>query len=154
MIGRPAPDFALADQDGTVHRRADHAGRYIVVFLYPKDDTPGCTKEACGFRDLAGDFASLGAAVFGLSVLDSASKRKFASKYGLNYPLLADPDASVISALGCWREKSMYGRTFMGVARETFVIGPDGTIVMHWPDAKGSEVHAEEVLAWLRARTG
>lgn len=154
MIGKKAPAFSLPDQDGKTHKLSDYAGKYVVLFAYPKDDTPGCTKEACGFRDTTAEFARLGAVVFGISILDSKSKKKFAEKHGLNYPLLADEDNQVLEKYGLWKEKSMYGKTYMGVSRETFVIGPDGKIAMHWPKASGSEDHSAEVLAWLKAAAG
>jgi peroxiredoxin Q/BCP len=104
----------------------------------------------CGFRDLSKEFAKLGAVVLGASILDSKSKKKFADKFSLNYPLLADEDHAVATAYGVWVEKSMYGRKYMGISRETFVIGPDGRIAMHWPKAAGSEEHPAEVLEWLK----
>ncbi|MCC5808003.1 MAG: thioredoxin-dependent thiol peroxidase [Opitutales bacterium] len=150
MVGAPAPAFDLPDQNGKRHKTADYKGRYVVLFWYPKDATPGCTKEACGFRDSAEDFAEAGAVVLGASVLDSASKAKFAAKHNLGFPLLADEDHAAAEAFGVWKEKSMYGRKYMGIARETFVIGPDGEIAAHWPKAAGSESHAAEVLRWLK----
>jgi peroxiredoxin Q/BCP len=153
-IGQPAPAFSLPDQDGTTHSLADYAGRTIVLFTYPKDSTPGCTKEACGFRDLKAEFEAKNAVVLGLSILDSASKKKFADKHGLNFPLLADEDHAVAEQLGVWKEKSMYGKTYWGISRETFVIGPDGEIVMHWPKAKGNAEHSQVVLDWLDGNAG
>ncbi len=154
MVGTTAPAFDLPDQNGRRHRNADYAGRCVVLFWYPKDATPGCTKEACGFRDTAGAFDGLGAAVLGASVLDSASKARFAAKYKLGFPLLADEDHAVAEAFGVWKEKSMYGRKYMGVSRETFIIGPDGKIAAHWPKAAGSESHAAGVLQWLKDNAG
>ena len=151
MIGKKAPAFTLPDQDGHKHKLSDYKGRWVVLYAYPKDDTPGCTKESCGFRDNVKAFEKLGAAVLGISILDSASKKKFADKHGLNFPLLADVDSQVLEKYGIWKEKSMYGKTYMGVSRETFVIDPQGKIAMHWPKAKGNEAHSEEVLAWLKA---
>ncbi len=150
MIGKRAPAFSLPDQDGRTHKLSGYKGKWVVLYFYPKDDTPGCTKQSCGFRDLTKEFQKAGAVVLGCSILDSASKRKFAEKHGLSFPLLADEDNKVAEAYGVWKEKSMYGKTFMGINRETFVIGPDGKIAMHWPKAKGNEDHSQEVLAWLR----
>ena len=150
MIGKKAPAFSLPDQDGKVHKLADYKGKYVVLYWYPKDDTPGCSKQACGFRDSSKAFTDLGVVVLGASILDSASKAKFAKKYTLNFPLLADEDNKVAEAFGVWKEKSMYGKTYMGVSRETFIIGPDGKIAAHWPKAAGSEEHSAEVLAWLK----
>ena len=153
MIGKPAPAFTLPDQDGKTHKLSDYKGKWVVLFWYPKDDTPGCTKESCGFRDLSKDFAKIGAIVLSASMLDVKSKKKFADKFSLNYPLLADEDNKVAEKYGVWKEKSMYGKTYMGISRETFVIGPDGKIAMHWPKAAGSEEHPAEVLAWLKAHS-
>ncbi len=152
MINKNAPAFALPDQNGKTHNLSDYAGKYVVLYAYPKDDTPGCTAETCGFRDLSAEFAKVGAVVLGISILDSKSKRKFADKLGVSFPLLADEDHQVAEAYGIWKEKSMYGRKYMGVSRETFVIDPDGRIAAHWPKAAGSADHPAEVLAWLRER--
>jgi peroxiredoxin Q/BCP len=150
MIGKKAPAFNLPDQDGKKHKLSDYKGKWVVLYGYPKDDTPGCSAESCGFRDSTTQFEKLGAVVLGISILDSASKKKFADKFSLNFPLLADEDNSVVQKYGMWKEKSMYGKTYMGVNRETFVIDPNGKIAMHWPKAKGSEEHSQEVLAWLK----
>ena len=154
MIGKTAPTFSLPDQDGKLHTLRDYAGKHVVLFFYPKDDTPGCTKESCGFRDAYSDFTSVGAVVLGISILDVKSKKKFANKFALNFPLLADEDHAVAEAFGVWGEKQFMGNRFMGVKRETFIIGPDGTIIAHWPNATGSEDHAREVLAKLKELPG
>lgn len=150
-IGAKAPEFTLQDQNGTSHSVQQYRGKFVVLYFYPKDSTPGCTLEACGFRDTAAGFSAANAVVLGVSILDIASKAKFAAKHGLNFPLLADEDHKVAEAYGVWKEKSRYGKTCMGISRETFLIGPDGKIAMHWPEAKGNEEHAAEVLAWLKA---
>jgi peroxiredoxin Q/BCP len=116
-----------------------------VLSSYPKDDTPGCTKEACAFRDALPDFKKGKAAVLGVSVLDVASKAKFARKHELNFPLLADPDHEVAEAYGAWQKKSLYGRTYMGVARLTYLIGPDGKVARRWDSVK-VDGHAALVL--------
>jgi len=144
--GKKAPSFSLPDQDGTVHSLADYAGQPVVIYFYPKDDTPGCTKESCAFQDNLPKFKKSKAAVFGMSMLDSKSKAKFAKKYDLTFPLLADEDKSVMEKYGVWQEKSMYGRKYMGVARTTYLIGPDGKVAKRW-DAVKVDGHAEEVLA-------
>lgn len=149
MSGKKAPAFTLKDQDGKTHKLADYKGQYVVLFWYPKDSTPGCTKEACGFRDTKAEFARRGAVVFGASALGTDSKAKFAAKHGLNYPLLADEDRAVAQKYGVWNEKTLYGRVFMGITRETFLIGPDGKILAHWNKAKGNEAHSQEVLKVL-----
>ena len=149
--GALAPKFELSDQDNKKHRLADYKGKWVVLFAYPKDMTGGCTKEACGFRDLAKDFGKRNAAVFGISILDTKSKAKFATKHGLNFPLLADPEHQVLEKYGVWKEKSLYGRKFMGISRETFVIDPEGKLAKHYPKAKGNEEHPKEVLDYLAA---
>ena len=148
--GKKAPAFSLKDQDGNVQRLSDYEGRPVVLYFYPKDDTPGCTKEACAFRDNLPKFKSDKAAVLGVSVLDEASKAKFAEKYDLNFPLLADADHSVAEKYGAWQERSLYGRKFMGVARTTYVIGRDGKVVRRWDKVK-VDGHADEVLDALRS---
>ena len=144
--GRNAPAFSLKDQAGKTHTLAAYAGRPVILYFYPKDDTPGCTKEACAFQDNLPKFGKSKAAVLGVSVLDEASKAKFAGKYSLTFPLLADPDHAVIEKYGAWQEKSMYGKKYMGVARLTYLIGPDGKVVKRWDGVK-VDGHAEEVLA-------
>jgi peroxiredoxin Q/BCP len=148
--GKKAPSFSLPDQSGEMHSLADYAGKPVVLYFYPKDDTPGCTKESCAFQDNLPKFKKGKAVVLGMSVLDSASKAKFAQKYGLTFPLLADDDHAVMEKYGVWQEKSMYGKTYMGVARTTYLIGPDGKVVRRWDGVK-VDGHAEEVLAAVRA---
>jgi peroxiredoxin Q/BCP len=143
--GRKAPAFSLPDQDGKVHGLAEYAGRPLVLYFYPKDDTPGCTREACAFRDGLAGFRKAGAAVVGVSVLDVASKARFARKHQLTFPLLADERHEVAEAYGAWQQKSRYGRTYMGIARMTVLIGPDGKVARRWDNVK-VDGHAEEVL--------
>lgn len=147
-VGSAAPAIALPDDTGTIRRLADQRGRWVVLFFYPKDDTPGCTIESCEFRDRHGDFTADDAEVWGVSILDSESKARFKAKHGLTYPLLADEDHAVAEAYGVWREKSMYGKTYMGVARATFLIDPEGRVARTWDPVK-VEGHAHEVLAAL-----
>lgn len=144
--GRKAAAFSLPAQDGKTHRLKDYAGRPMILYFYPKDDTPGCTKEACAFRDALPDFKKGKAAVLGVSVLDVASKAKFARKHKLDFPLLADPDHEVAEKYGAWQKKSLYGRTDMGVARMTYLIGPDGKVARRWDGVK-VDGHAAVVLA-------
>ena len=146
--GRKAPAFSLKDQDGKTHRLSDYEGRPVILFFYPKDDTPGCTKEACAFRDHLPRFTSSKAAVFGVSGQGQASKAKFAGKYGLTFPLLADEDYAVAEKYGAWQKKWLYGRTFMGVSRTTYLVGPDGTVAKRWDRVK-VDGHAEDVLEKL-----
>jgi peroxiredoxin Q/BCP len=148
--GKKAPAFNLKDQHGKTHRLADYAGRPVALYFYPKDDTPGCTKEACAFRDHQPDWKHTKTAVLGVSVLDTASKAKFAKKHGLNFSLLADVEHEVADRYGAWKKKSMYGKTYMGVARMTYLIGPDGKVAQRWDDVK-VDGHAEAVLAAVRA---
>jgi peroxiredoxin Q/BCP len=145
-----APDFTVQDDTDRRVSLSDFRGKWVVLFFYPKDDTSGCTKEACGFRDALPDFSKLDAAVFGVSILDTASKAKFATKYGLTFPLLADEDHAVADTYGVWQEKSMYGRKYMGIARVTYLIDRKGTVARRW-DAVKVEVHADEVLAAVNA---
>ena len=147
VIGKPAPDFTLPSTTGEPVSLKQYKNRKtVILYFYPKDDTPGCTKEACAFQDNLPRFGKGKAAVLGVSVLDEKSKAKFADKYSLTFPLLADPDHDVIEKYGAWQEKSMYGKTYMGVARITYLIGPDGKVARRWDGVK-VDGHAEEVLA-------
>ena len=148
--GKKAPSFTLKDQDGTVHRLADYAGRPVVLYFYPKDDTPGCTTEACAFRDNLPQFKKSKAAVLGVSILDQQSKARFAAKHDLTFPLLADADHAVGEKYGVWQQKSLYGRSFMGLVRTTYLIGSDGKVVKRWDNVKVNG-HAEAVLAAVHA---
>ena len=148
--GQQAPAFSLPDQHGTIHTLASYAGRPLVIYFYPKDDTSGCTKEACTFQETLPRFDKSKAAVLGVSVLGTDSKAKFAKKYGLSFPLLADEDHAVADRYGAWQQKSMYGRKYMGVARITYLIGPDGRVVRRWDSVKPAE-HPAEVLAAVTA---
>jgi peroxiredoxin Q/BCP len=146
--GDVAPEFALPDETGTLHRLADQRGRWTVVYFYPKDDTPGCTVEACEFRDANETIHERGADVWGISPQGARSKRAFREKFGLPFLLLADEDHAVAEAYGSWVEKQNYGKSYMGVARTTFLVGPDGRIARTWPKVK-PEGHAAEVIAAL-----
>lgn len=147
--GDPAPDFTLPQNGGDSISLADLRGREVVLFFYPKDDTSGCTKEACGFRDHYGDLVASGATVLGISPDNVASHDRFASKFSLPFPLLADTDHHVAEAYGVWQERSMYGKKYMGIERSTFLIGKDGRVTKAWNKVK-PEGHAEEVLEILR----
>jgi thioredoxin-dependent peroxiredoxin len=140
--GQKAPAFTLKDQHGETHRLPDYAGRPVILYFYPKDDTSGCTKEACAFQEHLPAFKKSKAAVLGVSILDEASKAKFARKYDLTFPLLADADHAVADKYGVWTQKSLYGRKYMGLARTTFLIGPDGKIKRRWDNVK-VDGHAE-----------
>jgi thioredoxin-dependent peroxiredoxin len=147
--GKKAPAFSLKDQTGAVHKLGDAAGRPVVLYFYPKDDTPGCTAEACAFRDTLPTFTTSKALVLGVSILDEKSKAKFAAKYDLNFPLLADADHAVSEKYGVWQKKSRYGRTYMGIVRTTYLIGADGKVVRRWDNVK-VDGHAEAVLAAVK----
>ena len=149
-VGKRAPAFALKDQNGKTHRLSEYAGQPVILFFYPKDDTSGCTKEACDFRDHLPNFKSDKAAVFGVSILDEASKAKFAKKYDLTFPLLADAEHEIAEKYGVWQQKSLYGRKFMGIVRTTYLIDGDGKVARRW-DKVGVDGHAAEVLEAVKA---
>jgi peroxiredoxin Q/BCP len=149
-LGKKAPAFNLKDQDGKAHRLAEYAGQPVVLYFYPKDDTPGCTTEACAFRDNLPRFKKSKAVVLGVSILDEASKARFAQKHDLNFPLLADADHAVAEKYGVWQKKSLYGRQFMGIARTTYLIGADGKVVQRWDNVKVNN-HAAAVLDAVNA---
>ncbi|MFW5681570.1 MAG: thioredoxin-dependent thiol peroxidase [Phycisphaeraceae bacterium] len=151
--GKTAPAFHLADQQGEQHRLSQYKGKWVVLFFYPKDDTPGCTKEACQFRDALDDFAARDAVVLGVSPQDVKSKAKFADKHGLEFPLLADEGSTICEKYGVWQEKSMYGKKYMGVARTTYLIDPKGRIARRWDKVKVPE-HADAVLAAINELQG
>ena len=142
--GRKAPAFALKDQTGTTHRLVDYAGGPVVLYFYPKDDTPGCTQETCDFRDRLPQFTRNGATVLGISILDEKSKAKFAAKYDVTFPLLADADHAVAEHYGVWQEKSRYGRKYMGVARTTYLIDAAGKVAKRWDNVRVPG-HVEDV---------
>jgi thioredoxin-dependent peroxiredoxin len=147
--GQKAPAFTLNDQTGKTHRLADYAGKPVVLYFYPKDDTPGCTKETCAFQDNLPHFKASKIAVLGVSILDEASKARFATKYGVSFPLLADEDHSVAEKYGVWQKKSLYGRSFMGNVRTTYLIDGKGKVAKRWDNVK-VDGHAEAVLEAAR----
>ena len=142
--GKKAPAFALKDQHGETHRLSDYAGRSLILYFYPKDDTPGCTKESCDFQSSLPKLKPRNAAVLGVSVLDEQSKAKFADKHGLTFPLLADADHEVAEKYGVWQEKKNYGKSYMGIVRTTYLIGPDSKVIERWDNVK-VDGHAEAV---------
>lgn len=148
--GKKAPAFALKDQNGKKHALKDYEGKHVLVYFYPKDDTPGCTKEACGFRDLFGDLKKRGMVVLGVSADSEASHQKFIAKYDLPFTLLSDPDRDLMTKYGAYGEKMMYGKKTMGVIRSTVLIGPDGKVKKHWKRVAKAETHPEQVLEVLK----
>jgi len=146
--GAKAPDFTLVTHEGTKLKLSSLQGQPVVLYFYPKDDTPGCTKEACGFRDARAKFAKVGAVVLGVSPDGPESHTTFRKKYKLPFTLLCDPDHAVAATYGAWREKNLYGKKSMGIARSTFLIDPRGRVAKVFKAVK-PDVHAEQVLAAL-----
>jgi peroxiredoxin Q/BCP len=152
--GRKAPSFTLSDGTGKPVSLDDFKGRDVVVYFYPRDDTPGCTKEACGFRDLGRELQKAGVLVLGISPDSPASHVKFAAKYKLPFPLLADPERRVMQAWGAYGDKVLYGKKTKGVIRSTVWIGPDGVVRKHWPRVRDAAAHPAEVLEAIRHAGG
>jgi peroxiredoxin Q/BCP len=150
LVGKKAPDFKLEGSDGKPHRLADYKGKTVVLYFYPRDNTPGCTKEACGFRDDHKALQKQGAVVLGVSKDSVASHQGFIDKFELPFVLLSDPDTKVMQAYGAWGEKMMYGKPVTGTIRSTVVIGPDGKVQKHWTAVKKAEEHPAQVLAFLQ----
>ena len=148
-VGDKAPVFTLEDQSGKTVKLSDFKGKTVVLYFYPKDDTPGCTREACAFRDEQSALKKAGAVVLGVSPDSGASHAKFAGKYKLSFPLLADTDHAVSEKYGAWGEKSLYGRKFMGITRSTFLIDASGKVARVWPKVK-VDGHVDQVLEAIR----
>ena len=149
VIGKPAPDFSLPSSSGeTVTLKQFKGKKTVILYFYPKDETPGCTKEACGFRDLSADFEKVDAVILGVSPDAIDSHQKFATKHKLLFPLLSDPDSAVAKAYGVWKQKNLYGKKYMGVERTTFVIDRTGRIAQIYPKVK-VEGHVADVLGFL-----
>ncbi|UPA22015.1 thioredoxin-dependent thiol peroxidase [Candidatus Peribacteria bacterium] len=144
--GTKAPDFSLPDQNGEMHRLSDFHGQWIVLYFYPKDDTPGCTTEACAFRDSVHELTKRKVSVIGVSTDSVASHKKFADKYELPFLLLADTEKTVVEAYGVWGPKKMYGKEYMGILRTTFLIDPTGTIINVYENVQ-PDGHASQILA-------
>jgi peroxiredoxin Q/BCP len=149
-VGKKAPAFTLTDAGGKKVSLADYAGKDLILYFYPKDDTPGCTKEACGFRDAWAELRKRGVAVVGVSADDAGSHQRFAAKYKLPFTLLSDPDRKAMAAYGAWGEKLLYGKKVTGVIRSTVWIGPDGKVKQHWARIASAEKHPAKVMEALR----
>jgi len=152
--GKKAPAFALVDADGKKVKLADFAGQNVILYFYPRDDTPGCTKEACGFRDLWKEIGKKNAVVLGVSPDGEAAHQKFRSKYKLPFTLLSDPDHAVMETYGAYGEKVLYGKKTRGVIRSTVWIGPDGVVRKHWKRVPKAEEHPARVLEALEGAGG
>lgn len=151
--GDPAPDFSMPDADGNTINLADLNGQRVVLFFYPRDNTPGCTKEACAFRDVYDDLQAQNVAVFGVSTDNAKSHTKFATKHNLPFPLLVDEDGEVGTRYGCYGLKKMYGKEYMGITRSSFIIGPGGSLEKVYRKVK-PEPHVTEVVADIKALVG
>ncbi len=147
--GKKAPAFTLSDENGKKHALKDYLGKHVLVYFYPKDDTPGCTKEACGFRDLFADLKKRGMVVLGISPDGAPAHQKFIQKYSLPFTLLSDPDRDVMTKWGAYGEKMMYGKKVTGTIRSSVWIGPDGKVIKHWKRVPKAEAHPASVLAEL-----
>lgn len=152
LEGKIAPDFSLPGSDGRTHSLKDYKGKTVVLYFYPKDDTPGCTKEACSFRDLHAEIKKR-AVVLGVSKDGIASHGEFIAKYKLPFVLLSDESTETMKAYGAWGEKLMYGKPVTGTIRSTVVIGPDGMVIKHWTTIRQAETHPEDVLALLQEKS-
>lgn len=152
-IGKPAPEFSLPDQAGKTHSLGDLKGKTTLIYFYPKDETPGCTVQACALRDNFEALQAKGVEVIGVSKDDVKSHAKFATKHELPFTILADPSTKMIDTYGAWAEKSMYGRKFMGIVRSAVLVGPDLTILAHWPKIAPLKT-VPEVEKWLEDNRG
>lgn len=150
LEGKKAPDFTLAGSDGKQHSLSDYQGKTVVIYFYPKDNTPGCTKEACGFRDNFQTLADKGVVILGVSKDSIASHGKFIGLYNLPFVLLSDPDATMMTAYEAFGEKVMYGKKTVGTIRSTVVVGADGVVKKQWQKVAKAEQHPEQVLNYLR----
>lgn len=150
LEGHPAPDFSLQGSDGKLHRLKDYAGRILVLYFYPRDNTPGCTAEAVGFSKLQPLFEQLGGVLVGVSKDSLQSHEKFICQYSIPFTLLSDPDAAVMTAYGAYGEKVQYGKTTLGTIRSTVVISPDGTVIKQWHKIPKAAEHPDKVLDFFK----
>ena len=151
LEGKKAPHFRLSGSDGKKHSLSDYKGKNIIIYFYPKDDTPGCTKESCGFRDLNTAFKDHNSIIIGISKDSLKSHEEFINKFNLPFLLLSDPDTSVMSKYNAWGEKSMYGKTVIGCIRSTVVIGPNGKVIKHWQKVPKAEAHPAKVFEYIQS---
>ena len=152
-VGQEAPSFSLQDQNGTTHNLGDYRGRWVLVYFYPRDNTPGCTKEACAIRDVFADFEKIEAVVLGISTDSVRSHSNFAAKHGLPFAILSDEEKKVVKRYGVWVKKKRYGREYMGATRRSFLVDPTGVIAKIYETVKPAE-HAAEVLGDLEELVG
>ena len=152
LEGTKAPDFILEGSDSAKHSLKQYAGKTVIIYFYPRDNTPGCTKEACGFRDRKAELDNMGVVLLGVSKDSMKSHDKFIADFGLPFVLLSDPEGKMMTAYGAYGEKVMYGKKTVGVIRSTVVVGPDGRVVKHWPRVAKAEAHPDEVLAFLQGK--
>jgi peroxiredoxin Q/BCP len=152
LEGKQAPDFKLAGSDGKIHALKDYAGRIVILYFYPKDNTPGCTKEACAFGELYPQLHRQGAVLFGISKDSLAAHDRFIAKFSLPFVLLSDPDGTMMQAYAAYGEKLMYGKKVAGTIRSTVVVGPDGTVLKHWLPVKDAATHPQQVADFLSTR--
>jgi peroxiredoxin Q/BCP len=153
LVGKPLPAFSLLDDQGATVTKADFKGHWTVLYAYPKDSTPGCTTEACDFRDRNAALKKLGARIYGISRDAAKSHQNFIAKQNLNFPLLSDPDTELLKPLGAFGKKIMYGKEVLGIIRSTFLLDPEGVVRHVWPKVRVKD-HAEEVLAVLKELKG
>jgi thioredoxin-dependent peroxiredoxin len=153
LEGSKGPTFTLTGSDGREHRLADYAGKSVIIYFYPRDNTPGCTKEACGFRDIQAELCVMNLVVLGVSKDSLSSHDKFIREFNLPFVLLSDPGLAMMKAYGAYGEKLMYGKPVQGVIRSTVLIGPDGIIKKHWTKVAKAEAHPAEVLRFLKDNT-
>lgn len=150
LEGKHAPDFTLSGSDGKQHSLSEYQGRTIVIYFYPRDNTPGCTKEACSFRDVSPELSALGVTLLGVSRDSLSSHDKFIKAFGLPFLLLSDPDLQMMTAYQAFGEKIMYGKPVQGVIRSTVIIGPDSVVNKHWTKVAKAETHPADVVTWLK----
>lgn len=151
LEGKKAPAFALEGSDGKKHSIKDYAGKKVVIYFYPKDNTPGCTKESCGFRDMNKDLANLNAVVLGVSKDNLKSHDKFIADFKLPFVLLSDPETTMMAQYGAWGEKVLYGKTSLGTIRSTVVVDEQGKIIKHWRKVPKADAHPAKVVEFLQS---